>query len=54
MPDSVSIGFGTLSRERARYDDLNDTPQPICDFQVSFPLLKIGINQDKPQTTKGS
>ena len=41
MPDSVSIGFGTLSRERARYDDLNDILKPIYEFQVSRPLLWI-------------
>ena len=30
-----------LPGERAHQDDLNDTPQPICEFQVDFPLLWI-------------
>ena len=30
-----------LPRERAHQDDSNDTPQPICEFQVGFPLLWI-------------
>ena len=30
-----------LPRERAHQDDSNDTPQPICEFQVDFPLLWI-------------
>ena len=30
-----------------------DTPQPICVFQVSFPILRIRINQDKPIHSKG-
>ena len=34
-----------LPWERAHQDD---TLQPICEFQVSFPLLRIRINQDKP------
>ena len=38
----------TLSRKRAHPDDQNDTPQPICEFQVGFPLLWIRINQDNP------
>ena len=29
-------------------DDSNDTLQPICEFQVDFPLLWIRINLDKP------
>ena len=37
-----------LPRERAHQDDSNDTLQPICECQVSFPLLRIRINQDKP------
>ena len=37
----VSIGI-------AHRDDSNDTPQPICECQVSFPLLEIRINQDDP------
>ena len=37
-----------LPQERAHQDDSNDTPQPMCEFQVSFPLLRIRINQDKP------
>ena len=36
-------------------DGSKDTPQPIGEFQVSFPLLRIKINQDKPKSTvKGS
>ena len=31
----------------AHQDDSNDTPQPICEFQVSFLLLRIRTNQDK-------
>ena len=31
----------TLSRKRLYQDNLNDTPQPICEFQVGFPLLWI-------------
>ena len=31
----------TLSRKRAHLDDSKDTPQPICEFQVDFPLLWI-------------
>ena len=34
--------------ERAHRDDSNDTPQPIGECQVSFPLLGIRINQDNP------
>ena len=30
-----------LPWERAHQDDSNDTPLPICEFQVSFPLLRI-------------
>ena len=38
----------TIKAGRSHQDDSNDTPQPICQFQVSFPLLRIRINQDKP------
>ena len=43
----VSKGFDTAlktgsSRQFKRY------PQPICECQVIFPLLKIMIRQDKP------
>ena len=31
----------TLLWKRAHQDDSNDTPQPICEFQVDFPLLWI-------------
>ena len=34
--------------KQAHQDDSNDTPQPIGEFQVGFPLLWIGINQDNP------
>ena len=38
-----------LPRKQANQDDSNDTPQSIvCEFQVSFLLLRIRINQDKP------
>ena len=30
-----------LPWERTHQDDSNDTPQPICEFQVNFPLLWI-------------
>ena len=30
-----------LPRARAHQDDSNDTPQPIREFQVGFPLLWI-------------
>ena len=40
MPNSVRIGFGTAMKW-AHQDDSNDTPQPICEFQVDFPLLWI-------------
>ena len=30
-----------LSWKRAYQNDSNDTPQPICEFQVDFPLLWI-------------
>ena len=39
----------------AHQDNSNDTPQPIGECHVSFPLLWIRINQDKPlSTVKGS
>ena len=44
MPISVRIGFDTAMKT-AHQDDSNDTPQPICEFQVGFPLLWI---KDKP------
>jgi len=28
-------------RKQAHQEDSNNTPQPICDFQVGFPLLWI-------------
>ena len=31
----------TLPWKRAHQDNSNDTPQPICEFQVGFPLLRI-------------
>ena len=40
MPNSVSIGFGT-AMQRAHQDDSNDTPQPVGECQVDFPLLWI-------------
>ena len=44
-----------LPWKRAHQDNSNDTPQPIPEFQVGFPLLRIRINQDKPKSTvKGS
>ena len=44
----LSAWLLTLPQKRAHQDDSNDTLQPICEFQVSFPLLRIRINQDKP------
>ena len=35
MPNSVRIGFGPVMKT-AHQDDSNDTPQPICEFQVRF------------------
>ena len=32
----------------AHLDNSNDTPKPMCECQVSIPLLRIRINQDKP------
>ena len=42
-----------LQSKRAHQDDLNDTPQPICEFQVDFPSL---WNKDYPglSTVKGN
>ena len=34
--------------KRAHQGNSNDTPQPIGECQVSVPLLKIRINQNKP------
>ena len=47
MPNSVSKGLA-LPWKQAHQDDSKDTPQPICECQVSFPLLRIRINQDNP------
>ena len=45
----------TLSQNQAHQYDPKDIQQPICEFQASFPLLRIRINQDKPwSTVKGS
>ena len=46
----------THLRKQAHQDDSNDsTPQPICEFQVIFPLLRIRMNQHKPYfPVKGS
>ena len=42
MPNSVSKGFDTAMKTGwALQDDSNDTPQPICECQVDFPLLRI-------------
>ena len=40
MPKSVSKGFDTAMK-RAHQDDSNDTPKPICECQVDFPLQWI-------------
>ena len=42
----TTIGYFTkpcfaLLTNQAHQDDSNDTPQPICEFQVDFPLLWI-------------
>ena len=37
-----------LPWKQANQDDSNDTPQPVNEFQVSYPLLWIRINQDNP------
>ena len=31
----------TLSQKQAHHDDSNDIPQPLCEFQVDFPLFRI-------------
>ena len=36
-----------LPPEWAYQDDSSNTPQHMCEFQVSFPLLRIRINLDK-------
>ena len=48
MPNSVSKGFCPF-RRMAHHNTLINKPQPICEFQVSLPLIGIRINQDKPQ-----
>ena len=54
MSNSASKCLDTAMK-RAHQNDSNDTPQPICEFQVVFPLLRIRINQDNPKpTVKGS
>ena len=35
-----------LPYERAHQDNQKDTPQPICEFQVDFPLLWIEAYPD--------
>ena len=37
-----------MPQEQTHQDNSNDTPKPICEFQVSFSLLRIRIDQDKP------
>ena len=37
---TLSIGFGTAMKT-ANQDDSNDTPQPLVECQVDFPLLWI-------------
>ena len=55
MPNSDSMGFGTAMKTGAHQDESKDTPQPVGEFQISFSLLRIRINQDKPYSTvKGS
>ena len=42
MPNSVSKGFDTATKTgSSRRFNSNDTPQPIGDCQVDFPLLWI-------------
>ena len=36
-----SVHVLTLLRERAHHDNSTDTPQPICECQVDFPLMWI-------------
>ena len=40
LPISVSKGFSPTMK-----DDFNNTPQPVCEFQVGFHLLLLRINQ---------
>ena len=47
MPNLLRVGFATAIKT-VHQDDSNDTPQPVGERQVSFPLLRIRINQDKP------
>ena len=51
MSNSVSMGFGTAMKTGAHQDESNDTPQPMGEFEISFSLLRIKINQDKPSST---
>ena len=44
-------GFGTAMKTGAHQDESNDTPQPMGEFYISFSLLRIKINQDKPYST---
>ena len=41
MSNSVSKGFDTAMKKRAHQANSNDTPQPIDECQVDFPLLWI-------------
>ena len=43
---SQSANVLTLLWKRAHQDDSNDTPLPISELQVSFPLLRIRMNKD--------
>ena len=44
-----------LPWERAHQNDSNDTPQPICEFQVDFPFLWIKAYSGLSQSlVKGS
>ena len=45
MPNSVGKGFHTAMKTGLPRH--YDTPQPISEFQDSFPLPRIRINQDK-------
>ena len=51
MPNPVCIGFGPAMKT-AHQEDSNDTPQPIGESQVSFPLLRISIYLPTPNDFK--
>ena len=41
MPNLICLGFGPAIKTGSARRFLNDTPQPIGEFQDAFPLLQI-------------